>query len=121
MAPILELVKKRAEASRENAELYISKSFPLSFVARLVGGNAAGFAQYVKSLGVDIVSCIGTQEERDAAVKLAIRHRENGVVLDEYTLWVAAEANILQILRLWFGQVLVPQSVIDAVDDLIRS
>jgi tetratricopeptide (TPR) repeat protein len=99
ITPILDMVKKRAEASRENAKLYLEKTFPLAFVARLSGGTATGFAQYLRGIGAEILTCLGALEERDAAVKIAKEYRGRGVVLDEYTAWVAAEIQILVILK----------------------
>jgi hypothetical protein len=117
IAPILDMVKKRGEASRENAKLYLEKTIPLAFVARLSGGTATG----LRGIGAEILTCLGTLEERDAAAKIATEYRGRGVVLDEYTAWVAAEIRILGILKKWFGNLLVPRSIIIAIDHLIEN
>ena len=65
------------------------------------------------------VACI-REGARQAAVALAMAHRGKGVALDEFTAWVGAEMEVLDLLKTWFGRVLVSRSVIDEIDDLIR-
>jgi tetratricopeptide (TPR) repeat protein len=117
--PLLDVVRKKAEADRDVATNYIEKGLPLSFVARMLGGEPAGFAQFIRSLDADIVACVGTDAERQDAYKLAEEARGNGVVLDEYTAWVAAEIDALVILKLWFGRLVVSTSTIASIDKLI--
>jgi cellulose synthase operon protein C len=117
---VFDFIRKKAEADRETANAYIEKGLPLAFVARMLGGEPTGFAQFVRSLGADIITCQGNEEERAAAYALAIKARGNGVTLDQYTVWTAAEMGILDILKLWFGKLLISASTISSIDKLIR-
>jgi cellulose synthase operon protein C len=120
LQPVLDFIRKKAEADREIAASYTEKGLPLSFVARMLGGEPAGFAQFIRSLDSDIVTCLGNEVERRAAFELAQKARGNAVVLDEYTAWVAAEIGILEILKSWFGRLLTPSSTIASIDRLIN-
>ncbi len=120
VAPVLDLIRKKSEADREIAKSYTEKAVPLAFVARMMGGRPGSFAHFLRRLGIDVLTCQGGLDERDAAIAVAVAFRGTGVVLDEFTVWVAAEMGILDILKAWFGRVLIPQVVIDAIDDLIE-
>ena len=120
IGPVLDLVKKKAEATQEIARSYKDKAVPLAFVARMIGGRPGTFVHFLNRLGIDVFTCQGGLDERDAAITLAIAFRGKGVVLDEFTAWAAGEMGILDILKAWFGNVFIPQSVIDVIDNLIE-
>jgi hypothetical protein len=117
---VFAFIRKKAEADREVANSYIEKGLPLAFVARILGRPPAAFAQFVRSLDADIITCQGNDEERAIAYALAASARGKGVVLDEYTVWTAAETGILDILKAWFGSLSTPSSTIGSIDRLIR-
>jgi tetratricopeptide (TPR) repeat protein len=116
---VLDVIRKLSEANRERAKCYTETALPLAFVARMMGGDAPTFAQYLRNLGAGIVTCAGNDEEYAAAERFAVQNRGRGAVLDLYTAWVAAELGILDILKAWFGRLLTPQSTINIIDDLI--
>jgi cellulose synthase operon protein C len=116
---VLDVIRKLSEANRERAKSYTETTLPLDFVARIMGGDAPSFAQYLRGLGARIVTCAGSGEEYDAAAGFAAENRGRGAVLDLFTAWVAAELGILDILKAWFSRLLTPQSTIDAIDALI--
>jgi predicted nucleic acid-binding protein len=120
ITPVLDLIRRKGEADREIAKSYTSTAVPLAFVARIMGGRPAEFAQFLRNIGMEVLTCRGELEERDAAIALAVSYRGKGVVLDEFTAWVAADMGILDILKSWFGRVLIPQAVIEAIDALIE-
>jgi cellulose synthase operon protein C len=115
---VLGVIRKLSEANRERANSYTEMALPLAFVARMMGGDPPSFAQYLRGLGVSIITCAGSGEEYDAADRFAAENRGRGAVLDLYTAWVAAELGILDILKAWFGRLLTPQSTIDVIDGL---
>jgi tetratricopeptide (TPR) repeat protein len=117
---VFAFIRSKAEADREIANSYIEKGLPLAFVARMLGRPAAAFAQFVRSLGSDIFTCDGNNEERIAAYAIAAEARGNGAVLDEYTAWTAAEMGVLDLLKTWFGKLTTPSSTIASIDRLIR-
>ena len=116
---VRDVIRKLSEANEQRAKTYTEGELPLAFVARMMAGDAPSFAQYVRSLGGKINTCTGRDEEFSAALALANEARSKGAVLDFYTIWVAAELGILDILKTWFGRLLTPQSTIDAIDRLI--
>lgn len=116
---MLAMIRQLSEARQETAKSYTEGCLPLAFVAKMMGGDPASFAQYVRSHGGNIITCTGLDDEFAAAGKLASESRGRGAVLDLYTAWVAAEIGILGTLRSWFGRLLTPSSTIDAVDRLI--
>ena len=119
VSEVLDVIRKLSEANQQRAKQYTEGSLPLSFVATMMGGNAPSFAQYVRSLGANIVTCAGANEEFDAASRSAEAARGKGAVLDFYTAWVAAEIGVLDILKSWFGRLVTPQSTAEAIDHLI--
>jgi hypothetical protein len=72
---VFAFIRSKAEADREIANSYIEKGLPLAFVARMLGRPAAAFVQFVRSLGSDIFTCDGNNEERNAAYAVAARSR----------------------------------------------
>src|SRR5262249_1518285 len=113
---VLDVIRKLSEANRERAKAYTETALPLAFVARMMGGDAPSFAQYLRGLGASVVTCAGSDGEYNAADRFAAENRGRGAVLDLFTAWVAAELGILDILKAWFGRLLTPQSTIDAID-----
>jgi len=117
---VFDMVRRRAEQSQKAATSYLERPLPLAFVARLMGGDVASFAAFVRSLDGDIVTCAGSREERTAALKLARDRRGAGAVLDPYTAWVAAELNLLPALKTWFGTLFTPASSTGMIDRMIE-
>lgn len=117
---VLEVVRRRAEHSLKTAKIYLEQEVPLGFVARLLGGDVISFADYVRGLGNDIVTCTGRVEERQAAKNLARRNRGSGAVLDPYTAWVAAEIGMLPFLKAWFNALVTPASTLAMIDRLLE-
>ncbi len=117
---VFDMVRRRAEQSQKAATSYLERPLPLAFVARLMGGDVASFAAFVRSLGGDIVTCAGSREERTAALKLARDRRGVGAVLDPYTAWVAAELGLLPALKTWFGTLFTPTSSTVMIDRMIE-
>lgn len=120
LTPVLEVIRRKGEADQEVARTYTTKAVPLAFVAYVMGGRPAGFADFLRNMGLEIYTCQGGLEERDDAIDLAIANRGKGVALDEFTAWVAAEMGILDLLKAWFGRVLVPRSVIEEIEALVE-
>lgn len=116
----LAMIRRSAEQNERTARLYIDEYVPLAMVARALGGDPVGFAQYIRSLRSDIVTCTGSGEERQAACATALAARGRGAVLDPYTAWVAAEMDLLPALRSWFGTLHAPRSCIRMIERMIE-
>ena len=106
--------------STKNARVYMEKAVPLGVVARGLGGDVVSFAQFIRQLGGQIVTCAGSAEERARGIGLARRYRGLGAVLDPYTAWVAAEIGVLPALKAWFGTLRTPASTTTMIDGMIN-
>jgi cellulose synthase operon protein C len=120
ISEILDVIRKLSEANQQRAKKYTDANLPLSFVAKMMGGDAPSFAHYVRGQGAKIVTCAGLDQEFAAACNSAEEAGGKGAVLDFYTAWVAAEMGILDILKSWFGKLITPQSTIESIDRLIE-
>ncbi|NKL05603.1 hypothetical protein GFL39_11665 [Rhizobium leguminosarum bv. viciae] len=110
--PMLDLVRRQAEANKQFAQQYID-GLPLAFVSGRLRRDPISFAEYVRSLGNDIRTCLGNAQERAHAFTVIQQHRASGAVLDSYTAWIAANLDLLPILKQLFGSLFIPQSVRD--------
>ncbi len=111
--PMLDMVKQRAEANEQFAQHYVSDGLPLGFISARLHGDPISFADYVRSLGHDITTCIGLGNERQQAFDTIARHRAKGAVLDTYTAWTCAVLDLFPALLAVFGSLHIPQSVKD--------
>ncbi|WP_132251347.1 PIN domain-containing protein [Methylobacterium segetis] len=116
----LAMVRRSAERNARTAKLYIDNKMPLAVVARVLGGDPIGFAQYVRALGADVATCAGIGEEMEGACVTALLARGRGAALDPYTAWVAAEMELLSTLKSWFGKLHVPRSCIWMIERMIE-
>ncbi|QND19257.1 hypothetical protein HB774_02700 [Rhizobium leguminosarum bv. viciae] len=110
--PMLDVVRRRAEANKHFAQQY-ADGLPLAFVSGRLHRDPISFAEYVRSLGNDIRTCLGNAQERAQAFAVIQQHRASGAVLDSYTAWIAANLDLLPILKQVFGSLFIPQSVRD--------
>jgi tetratricopeptide (TPR) repeat protein len=113
ITPFLDQVKEVSERNRRIADLYIEQHIPLAIVSGVAGGEVTGFAGYIRTLGYDILTCHGNHPERRMAEEIALHPPSGGAVLDFYTAWIAATLKLLAPLKLIFGTLVVPRSVID--------
>ncbi|TXN27490.1 hypothetical protein [Methylobacterium sp. WL19] len=116
----LAMVRRSAEHNERTARLYVDQQLPLAVVARALGGDPVGFAQYVTTLGAHVTTCTGDGKEREAASATALAARGRGAVLDPYTAWVAAEMDLLPTLKSWFGTLHAPASCIRMIERMIE-
>lgn len=114
--PILDEIKELAEADFETSKIYTDGVVPLFVVAPRVRGNVIDFAGYIAATDRDVISCIGTLEERNAAFQQIREAAGGGVVLDTYTYWIACEIGVLDAISDLFGQIYLAQS---SVDDMV--
>jgi tetratricopeptide (TPR) repeat protein len=110
--PMLDEVRRFAEANQNLAELYTEKKLPLAFVAGLADRDSISFADFLRSNKNEIVVCVGSKQERDDAVLLIETHET--LVLDLYTAWVCATVGALEQLSKKF-KLLLPRSTIDEI------
>lgn len=110
---IFDEIKDAAKRARATADLYTEKHIPLAVLIGMTHGEVTGLAQYIRTLGREIVTCHGNHPERVAAERIALNPPE-GAVLDFYTVWIASALKALTPLKKVFGRLIVPRSVIDS-------
>ncbi|WP_298125225.1 hypothetical protein [Brevundimonas sp.] len=113
--PALDMVKRMAEGDERRADLYSNEHLPLNMVGARVAGSSIGFADYLRSRGRTIVTCVGIAQEQVAAAIAVQSAVERGVVLDTYTAWTAATLDALGILASLFGKLTLAQSALDEI------
>ncbi|MCJ2017118.1 hypothetical protein MKK84_06715 [Methylobacterium sp. E-065] len=116
----LAMVRRSAEHNERTARLYVDQYLPLTVVARALGGDPVGFAQYVRTLGAHVTTCTGDGKEREVACATALAARRRGAVLDPYTAWIAGEMDLLPTLKSWFGMLYAPASCIRMIERMIE-
>ena len=67
--PVLDLVRRRSEEARAQADHYLEKDLPMEFVAKERPGGSIEFARYIASIGQEVRVCVGTQEERSCGCR----------------------------------------------------
>ncbi|MES4992401.1 PIN domain-containing protein [Phyllobacterium sp. 22229] len=117
--PALDQVRRVSESNRKLADLYIVKHLPLNMVASHLGGDTIGFAEYIRSLNVDLQTCVGMHAQRESAIAIIRQHRAQGAVLDTYTAWTVATMDSFDVLKAVFGTLIVAQSTIDEIRELV--
>ncbi|MGO4386744.1 restriction endonuclease [Microvirga sp. 2YAF29] len=123
----LEQVRKFAETNRTLADFYLEQRLPMALVASLMGGDTAGFADYIRSLDKAVVACTGLHSERNDAYADLDKRRAAGVVLDTYAAWLAAMTDTFDVLEAVFGKLVLARATIDDLrmkkerDELLRA
>lgn len=112
--PMLDLVKRQAEANEQFAQQHLD-GMPLCFISARLHREPISLAGFVRSLGREIRTCIGNLQERTIAFDLIENHRAGGAVLDTYTAWTAATLDLLPVLKELFGSLFITQSVKDEI------
>lgn len=115
--PILDDIKKMSEAEEQVYKLYIEQKLPLAFLSDLSRFNVIELANKIISLGHNISTNIGTNEEKNIGFNLSKKASGNGIVLDTYTLWFAYTKNLIPCLKKKFKRILIPQSCIDDLQE----
>ncbi|NTF97876.1 PIN domain-containing protein [Rhizobium rhizogenes] len=116
--PALDQVRRVSESHRKLADLYLKNNCPISVVVANGGRDTIRFVEYIRFLGFDVRTCLGTEAERLAAQEALRQHRGSGAVLDTYTAWTVATMDAFDVLKSVFGPLIVPQSVIDELKTL---
>ena len=118
--PVLDEVRVSSDTQRQALkEMYQDNHLPLSFVARAMGTDVVSIAQRVRAMDLDIITSGGSIADRDLGVNSALNHRMQTVVIDTFTAITAAHYNGLGIIKAWFSTILVAQSTLDEVNELI--
>lgn len=119
--PIIDQAKAQADRASSLLEAYFAKRLPLGMAARVAGGRAIQFAMFVAQSGKRIVNATGIPNECQLEKRVGLQvDPAKGVVLDAYTAWFLAVANLISAAKSVFGRLLLPQTVIDEFDGMIE-
>jgi tetratricopeptide (TPR) repeat protein len=116
--PALDQIRKVSVSNRKLADLYLLQHLPMAMVASRLGGDAVGFADYIRSLDQNIETCSGTAQERDVAREAILQHGAAGAVLDTYSAWTIATMDVFDVVTAVFGKLVIPRSCIDELHRL---
>lgn len=112
--PMLDLVKRQAEANEQFAQQH-ADGMPLALISARLHREPISLAEFIRSLGREVRTCLGNAQERAVAFDLIENHRAGGAVLDTYTAWTAAVLDLLPVLKQLFGSLYITQSVKDEI------
>lgn len=118
--PLFDLIKRQAERDEDFISTVAEKHIPFGIAAGIWKKDVFQVSDLLRSSRGAIYTCVGTVEERDGAVNIIERYKGKGIVLDTYTAWVAARLDMLGVLKEYFDEVLVSQSTIASIGQLVR-
>lgn len=113
--PLLDFVRRQAERDENFISAITNNHIPLSIAAGMWRKNIFQVSDLLRSTHGRIETCVGTSEERTEALSILSKHKGKAVVLDGYTVWVAAELGLLHVLNEYFAKIMVVQASIDAM------
>lgn len=115
---VIDVIRRQSEG-RERVLGYYGKSpVPIAFIAEAAGTDAIAFAESLRVNDISMETCDGTLPERLAAWALIRKHVGKGVVLDAVTFSDAVGLGALDAIKAMFGEVYIPQSVVDQIHEL---
>ncbi|SDY36522.1 tetratricopeptide repeat protein [Pseudomonas salomonii] len=117
--PLLDFVKGQAEQDEKFLATIVESNIPLEIAAGMWRKNIFHVVDLMRSTVGHIQTCLGTEEERIIAADCVQRFRGKSVVLDCYTAWVAVELGLLDALNQYFGEVIISQSTILIMQQLM--
>ena len=118
IGPALEQVRRHSEAMRSQADLYLARNIPISFIAGYEPGGSIAFADYLNSIGEEVRVCFGTVEERTEALALIENNRQSGAVLDAFTAWHAAGLGVFSVLEERLGPLVIPANELHRLKEM---
>lgn len=112
---LLEFMQRQADQDNSIFGEIVDKHMPLEIASGLSKKNIFDLYNLVRSRGGMISTCSGTKEERLGAMQLVESYRGRPAVLDTYTAKVAVELEILDALKMFFGDVLIAHNTIQTL------
>jgi hypothetical protein len=83
---VLDRVRQRHDATELVASQYVSGNIPVTFVAKMLGVDPVDAFYNLIASGHDIRTCVGSQQERDAAFAAIEANASKGCVIDAISL-----------------------------------
>ncbi|TCA15204.1 hypothetical protein E0H70_35855 [Rhizobium leguminosarum bv. viciae] len=127
LSPVLEMVRKLSERGEKALDLYVNAGIPFQLVAGLFNENPIAFAVGIPEMDGDIRTCLGVDQEREAAYTLIRNSERRGIVLDAHAAWTVATLDVFDVIESSLGPIYLPQSALDSLitfrghDDIRKS
>lgn len=122
ISSILGIIKTSAENTQKVLGDYLDKNLPLGILAKFISRDCdvISAAEMLLNSQLNIYTNSGAIAELEAAITLIESNSFDTVVLDTYTSWHVAVSNLFPILIKVFKKIIVPQSVLDEIQFLIK-
>ncbi len=111
--PMLDMVRRHHRQGLDICRTYRELAVPLEALAAITRVSVLQIAELIPQEGGQIRTCLGDDDEREAAERACARARDRGAVLDTLTAWSAYHLGLLEPMREFFGTLAVPQTTID--------
>ncbi|MDE2678126.1 MAG: hypothetical protein OXI76_09490 [Gemmatimonadota bacterium] len=117
--PLLEQVRRHSEALSHQANLYLVRGLPLALAAGKGPGGGIAMADYLTSIGEDLLVCHGTEEELSRALARIGDNQRSGAILDAVTAWFAAGLGVFPVLKERLGPLTIPRSEFGRIQEIV--
>ncbi len=117
--PVLSQVRRHSEALSHQANIYLVHGLPIALAAGKMPGGAIAMADYLTSIGEDLLVCHGTEEELSRALALIGDNQRSGAVLDAVTAWFAAGLGVFPVLEERLGPLTIPRSEFGRIQEMV--
>jgi hypothetical protein len=116
--PILDNVKNHSELQRKVVDVYDDNPAPLAFVAHRNNMDVVSFAELCVRNGKAIKSGSGHPKIFASAIDHLASSSFSKVVLDTYTVWRVAVADMFPLLKTLFSEIVIARSSLDEIYSL---
>jgi tetratricopeptide (TPR) repeat protein/type IV secretory pathway TrbF-like protein len=111
--PFLAVLRQRADDADRTAEAYQQYSLPITLMATLKGRSSLDLMEFLERKPFGIRTCFGSGDERKKAFENIQRARQNGAVLDLSALWTVIRLDAINVVKLVFPKLQIPDSVLN--------
>lgn len=116
--PLLDTVKKHSESQHKLTDLYRQHPAPLALIAHKYNMDVICFAELCIRNGVAIITGPGDPNAFASAVASISVGSCSKVVLDTYTAWRIAVADMFSLLKAHYSEIIVARSSLDELNSL---
>ena len=115
LQPILSRVKKRHDAIEAAFDQYVNQQnpLPLELLAHIFGGDIIQIWQCLITTGRTFRVCVGTFEERAAAIKAIEANKLRGCVVDALTFYILRRMKLEKAISVVCGPIGLTEAVVD--------
>ena len=118
VSQIMDVVKKSGGKTATFETLYRETPLPISIFGAANGTSTLKLFEYLETSEQGVITCIGSGDERSAAIAKVGRHVEGNVVLDTTAFWTICNLDAWDVLAGMFNKIFVPQSLVEDLREL---